>query len=240
MKYAAINFFLLAAILMIAGCQTATPASDYVTLTEADLSDEMVTYLKSRGTRIEACDNGSYRIHNSAEVRDAILKALKILRTQSNLIAENIAFSRATRMKSGGPYRRQFMKIHEDGTTSIKTDMSEFIKAYKPGHQDADEEGIVNMPNVNLTIEMVDMACTRREIYLFKDILERFDKTFVNDRQGENLIQSIYDKYIQDQQTSTRDDIFLTILASIRKSLETEPESTQVLLFRQALTESDR
>ena len=41
-------------------------------------------------------------------------------------------------------------------------DASEFKVVYNPGHPDADEEGYVLMPNVNVITEMVDMITASR------------------------------------------------------------------------------
>jgi len=45
---------------------------------------------------------------------------------------------------------------------SIGTDMSEFKYDYNPSHPDADENGYVRMPNVEVVQEMVDMMSAYR------------------------------------------------------------------------------
>ncbi len=44
----------------------------------------------------------------------------------------------------------------------IKEDPSEFRKVYDPSHPDADKDGYVRMPNINLVTEMVDMINASR------------------------------------------------------------------------------
>ena len=46
--------------------------------------------------------------------------------------------------------------------TEIGTDMSEFKYDYNPSHPDADENGYVRMPNVEVVQEMVDMMAAYR------------------------------------------------------------------------------
>ena len=46
--------------------------------------------------------------------------------------------------------------------TNIVEDTSEFKKVYDPGHPDADEDGYVNMPNVDVVTEMVNMISATR------------------------------------------------------------------------------
>ena len=44
----------------------------------------------------------------------------------------------------------------------IVEDKSDFKLRYDPGHPDADENGYVKMPNVELITEMVDMITAQR------------------------------------------------------------------------------
>lgn len=46
--------------------------------------------------------------------------------------------------------------------TAITEDPSEGPRVYEPGHPDADADGYVRYPNVNVTQEMVDMMDARR------------------------------------------------------------------------------
>jgi flagellar basal-body rod protein FlgC len=44
----------------------------------------------------------------------------------------------------------------------IADDDTPFPRIYKPGHPDADTQGFVTLPNVNLADEMVDLTYTSR------------------------------------------------------------------------------
>lgn len=46
--------------------------------------------------------------------------------------------------------------------TEQKEDQSQFKMVHDPGHPDADENGYVKMPNVNIVTEMVDMIAASR------------------------------------------------------------------------------
>jgi flagellar basal-body rod protein FlgC len=46
--------------------------------------------------------------------------------------------------------------------TEQKEDQSQFKMVHDPGHPDADENGYVKMPNVNVVTEMVDMIAASR------------------------------------------------------------------------------
>ncbi len=104
-------------------------------------------------------------------------------RLRMDVIANNLANVNTTRTPKGGPYRRQVV-IFESRTPSsrsfrdlfnayiegeagvrvkaIREDTSPFKRVYDPGNPDADEDGYVNLPNVNVVSEMVDMISATR------------------------------------------------------------------------------
>ncbi|MDR1700356.1 MAG: flagellar basal body rod protein FlgC [Lachnoclostridium sp.] len=105
-------------------------------------------------------------------------------RTRTDLIAQNIANANSTRDADGNIYRRKTVVFEEKsyvtfedslitaagtGTTTkgvkinrIVEDMSEGAKVYDPSHPDADEEGYVTYPNVNIVEEMTNMIDASR------------------------------------------------------------------------------
>lgn len=101
-------------------------------------------------------------------------------RVRMNVIAANIANSEVTRTPEGGPYRRKtvsFAPMLEDmirnadpstrstsgvSVAGIFEDPTPGAMVHKPGHPDADAQGNVLMPNVNMTFEMVDLMTALR------------------------------------------------------------------------------
>mgnify|MGYP000282740974 CR=1 FL=1 len=105
-------------------------------------------------------------------------------RTRMEIISKNIANANVTRTSSGTPYRRQMVVFKENKNDSFSTylsrslselqnskgvkvseiveDKTPFKQVYDPGHPDADENGYVQMPNVDITTEMVDMISATR------------------------------------------------------------------------------
>lgn len=96
-------------------------------------------------------------------------------------IANNLANVNTTRTANGGPYRRQMLVYAERSQVGsvlrapplkwngngvrvlgIVEDDSPPRLVYDPGHPDADEQGYVGMPNVNVVTEMVDMIGASR------------------------------------------------------------------------------
>ncbi|AFG35963.1 flagellar basal body rod protein FlgC [Fervidobacterium pennivorans subsp. shakshaketiis] len=100
---------------------------------------------------------------------------LSAQRFRIELISTNIANSETTRTEKGEPYRRKvpiFQELvrniqgrRENSGVIVKSvyeDPSEFRIVYDPTHPDADENGYVRLPNVNIIREMVDMINAQR------------------------------------------------------------------------------
>jgi len=100
---------------------------------------------------------------------DIPASALVAQRTRMDTIAGNVANIDATRNEKGEkiPYRRRFV-VFQAGRAgepakpgvhvkSIELDPSPFRRVYDPGHPDADKDGYVSYPNVDLAIEQVNM-----------------------------------------------------------------------------------
>ncbi len=94
---------------------------------------------------------------------------LSVQRARMDVIAENIANAETTRTVEGGPYRRLRVIVAPangpDGgveVIGIAADEGPFKQVYDPSHPDADEQGYVQMPNVDIATEMVDMVAASR------------------------------------------------------------------------------
>jgi len=100
---------------------------------------------------------------------------LRSQRIRLDLIANNIANINTTRTPQGGPFRRQLAVFSanpleptpiSDGrgveVSQIVPDMSPFKTVYDPGHPDADQNGYVLMPNIDVAVEMVDLVSATR------------------------------------------------------------------------------
>ncbi len=105
-------------------------------------------------------------------------------RFRTDVIAQNIANVTTTRTADGAPYRRKVVTFAEkrltpfdemlnrqrysykgDGVkvTSVQEDTtSDYIMEYDPAHPDADENGYVSYPNVNIVTEMTNLIDASR------------------------------------------------------------------------------
>tara|TARA_B100001248_G_scaffold262154_1_gene256419 strand:+ start:16670 stop:17104 length:435 start_codon:yes stop_codon:yes gene_type:complete len=103
-------------------------------------------------------------------------------RLRMNTISSNIANINTTRTPEGGPYRRKDVvfeaipdaknfgevlnkeqsKIARVQVTDVHVDRGAPIAKYEPHHPDADENGYVYYPNINLMEEMANMIQATR------------------------------------------------------------------------------
>jgi len=94
---------------------------------------------------------------------------LRAQRTRMDTIANNVLNINTTRNESGAkiPFQRRMVIFQAgagEGSTKagvhvkeIKLDSAPFQKRYDPGHPDAQPDGTVLMPNVDLSTEFVNM-----------------------------------------------------------------------------------
>lgn len=106
-----------------------------------------------------------------------------------DLIAGNIANVNTTRTPEGGPFRRQLAVFMEstDSTGALGgvkverqiDDDSSLRKVFEPQHPDADAEGYVSYPNVNVVAEMVDLIAASRAYEANATVLEAMKSGFM-------------------------------------------------------------
>ena len=101
-------------------------------------------------------------------------------RTRIEVAVSNLANAESTRGADGQPYRRRDVVLSSDGgarpssgrsgsagatgvrVAAVVEDQAPFRRRYEPSHPDADKDGYVALPNVDLPEEMVDMLSARR------------------------------------------------------------------------------
>ncbi len=98
--------------------------------------------------------------------------ALESQKARLNVLASNVANANTTRGPDGGPYRRKdvvfsTILMGEEGVAGVGVegvveDPRPFEKIHDPGHPDADADGFVTLPNVNMIEEMVNMISATR------------------------------------------------------------------------------
>ncbi len=101
--------------------------------------------------------------------------ALDAHRVRMNTIASNMANAQSTKTENGGPYVKkdvvfQTMLIKNRAGENLEgVRVSEVVNnakpptvIYDPGHPDADENGYVSMPNINVIEEMANMMMALR------------------------------------------------------------------------------
>jgi flagellar basal-body rod protein FlgC len=97
--------------------------------------------------------------------------ALEAQKVRLNVIASNIANASSTQTPQGGPYRRKdvlFKTVMYDQNSAgvdipqIVDDQGPFRSVFDPSHPDADKNGYVSYPNINVLTEMVNLMTAQR------------------------------------------------------------------------------
>ena len=104
--------------------------------------------------------------------------ALDAEQTRLDVISENIANVNTTHGVDGKPYQRQVVVFESalqqamgsDGSlqmsplqvSKIEKDNRPALQVYDPGNPDADSDGMVSMPNINVNEEMADLISASR------------------------------------------------------------------------------
>jgi flagellar basal-body rod protein FlgC len=99
--------------------------------------------------------------------------ALSAEKTRMDLVAQNIANAHTTHDVDGQAYKRKVVSFEsciEPGSESgkgvriaqVSNDETPGEIIFAPGHPDADKDGMVRMPNVNIATEMVDLMSSSR------------------------------------------------------------------------------
>ncbi len=109
--------------------------------------------------------------------------ALSAERTHINIISMNLANAKTTRTAEGGPYRRKsvFMAAAEIDNPNAKNMQTAFDRdlrgvrvegiavdkrplrmVYEPGHPDANADGYVAYPDINVVEEMANLMTAQR------------------------------------------------------------------------------
>jgi flagellar basal-body rod protein FlgC len=111
------------------------------------------------------------------DVFNVSASGLTAQRVRLQAVASNMANARSTRTENGGPYQRKLavFEAQEAGfgdaldkamatvqVTDVVASQEPPILHFDPGHPDADDDGYVAYPNVNILEEMVDMMTTSR------------------------------------------------------------------------------
>ena len=140
---------------------------------------------------------------------DISASGLTAQRYRMDVIAENVANANTTRTEDGTPYVRKMVTFEQKGTGAsfrdtltkaregyvgggvkvthvIEDNETEMVKAYDPSHPDADENGYVWYPNVNIVTEMTDLIDASRS---FEANATAFNASKTMAQKGLDIIQ---------------------------------------------------
>lgn len=114
---------------------------------------------------------------------DIAISGMRAGRKRIEVISSNVANARSTDNGNGEPFRRLEAVFKTDGDglggvilDEVVADMSDFQRLLKPGHPDADEQGYVTMPNVQLPTEMINLNAATRSYQANVAVLKRYQQ----------------------------------------------------------------
>jgi flagellar basal-body rod protein FlgC len=111
---------------------------------------------------------------------EVLSSGLSTARMRVNVLASNIANAETTRTPEGGPYKRKDvvqtakdipgtfsnaldrMTLKKPMVAAVMEDQSEPKLVYQPGHPDANQQGYVAYPNINVVSTMTDLMSASR------------------------------------------------------------------------------
>jgi flagellar basal-body rod protein FlgC len=111
---------------------------------------------------------------------EVLARSLSVQRLRVNTIASNIANAETTRTSEGGPYKRKDivqvandfrpdfgsaldrMSLAAPSVQAVVEDQSAPRMVFQPGHPDANKDGYVAYPNINIVSTMTDMMSASR------------------------------------------------------------------------------
>lgn len=112
---------------------------------------------------------------------DIAISGLRAQGKNMEFVSSNIANVQSTNNGEGEPYQRIEAAFKTDGDTiggvtvdEIAFDDSDFPVLFKPGHPDADEQGYVRLPNVDLPVEMMNLNTAVRTYQANAAVLKRY------------------------------------------------------------------
>jgi flagellar basal-body rod protein FlgC len=112
---------------------------------------------------------------------DIAVSGLQAEALRLKVIAQNIANANTTRAENGKPFRRQHVMVAaQEGLSGVKVQevvadsRGGYKDVYMPGHPDANKDGMVRMPNVDLPVEMMNMMVASRAYQANAAVLKRF------------------------------------------------------------------
>lgn len=122
-------------------------------------------------------------VNNSFGPIDIAISGMRAQDKSIGVISSNVANAQSTDDGQGQPYRRLEAVFKAAGDDiggvildEIAADMGELPRILRPGHPNADEQGYVTMPNVDLPIEMVNLTMAARAYQANVAVLKRYQR----------------------------------------------------------------
>ena len=116
---------------------------------------------------------------------DIAVSGLRAQGLRMNTVASNIANANTSRTDTGEPYRRREVilstimeQLSGADVVEVAQDFSsDFKSLHQPGHPDANPDGYVLMPNVDVPLEMMHLVTASRAYQANAAVLKRYQES---------------------------------------------------------------
>ena len=114
------------------------------------------------------------------DIMEVASAGLSAARMRVNVLASNVANAETTRTEEGGPYKRRDvvqiarteqssfsnvldrLSLSRPSIAAVLADQKEPKLVFQPGHPDANKDGFVAYPNINVVSTMTDLMSASR------------------------------------------------------------------------------
>jgi flagellar basal-body rod protein FlgC len=122
-------------------------------------------------------------VNNTFGPVDIAISGMRAHGKSVEVIHSNVANIQTTDAGKGEPYRRlqAALKADEEGISGVSVskileDKGDFLRILDEGNPEADAEGYVSMPNIDLAQEMINLNMATRAYQANAAILKRYQK----------------------------------------------------------------
>jgi flagellar basal-body rod protein FlgC len=115
-----------------------------------------------------------------SDIYEILAAGMSAARLRVNVLASNIANAETSKTAEGGPYKRRdivqiaqtvkgeftdaldTMTLMRPAVLAVVEDQTNPRLVHQPGHPDADADGMVSFPNINVVTTMTDLMAASR------------------------------------------------------------------------------
>lgn len=117
---------------------------------------------------------------------DLFCQDLNVILTKRNVADSNIKNAKTTRTVKGGPYLKKVVTGCRNGKCKIEERKNDIVLKYEPNHPDANENGYVAYPDIDVSEEMEKMIkAAQAKTLILENLPEKSESLLVGKKFAE-------------------------------------------------------